>query len=109
MTDQRDQLSDFMQLERVRALAIGNRWVELCTDKGFPPEIEPEREEQRVALMVLGWSLLYEPLNLAVLLEFPDHDFAHDVGGIMKGDTLQSARCATVYHPRTHQMPGPVQ
>jgi hypothetical protein len=49
-------------------------------------------------LALLDWHER-EPLNFDVLERFPDVDFTHDLGGILRGDTLMSARSALVYHP----------
>lgn len=86
-----------MDDEKELAKHIGERFIALAKEFG----IEKEYTAQAVAAAIYGWSHLYEPLNLEVLLGFKPADFSHDVAAIMRGDEFFSARSAKVYHPRS--------
>lgn len=81
---------DFKILKQIAA-----RYRALCIQLDMP---DPEAIE--IAARVHAWHRNVEPLRLDLLLASPDVDFAHDVGGIMREDKLQSARSALCYHPR---------
>lgn len=78
---------------------VADRWVALIDKYGAGAGPTRARQELRmmVKCKVIAWHQR-EPLAIDVLLGFPDADFAHDLGGIMRDDELMSARCAAVYH-----------
>lgn len=86
------------QQEWKLAEAIAARFVALQKRLGMAPDRLPV-----VVAVVLYWHTHQERLRLDMLADpaqSADVDFAHDLGGIMRGDRLQSARYAECYHPR---------
>lgn len=82
---------------QVRRIAV--RYVDLLEKFGWGPIRESEGESILVVTMkLLEWHKR-EPLNFSILEQFPDLDFSHDLGGIMRNDFLMSARSALAYHP----------
>lgn len=84
--------------EQIKRIAA--RYVDLLDKFGWGPIRESEGESRLVVEMRLrNWHKNVEPLNFDILEIFPDLDFSHDIGGIMRDDKLMSARCALAYHP----------
>lgn len=76
---------------------IADRWVSVCQKYGSLGN-HPYKERQMVKAKLAVW-MKREPLNLDVLERFPEVDFTHDIGGIIRDDEFMSARSAACYHP----------
>lgn len=88
-----------MTINTQQLTRIADRYIELRQRHGaFMPHIDKPALRAEVKLKLIDWNSR-EPLNFDVLERFPDVDFAHDLGGIMRDDTLMSARSALIYHP----------
>lgn len=88
-----------MKIDDAQLKRIARRYVDLLEEFGWGPLRESEGESLLVVEMRLRKWHKREPLNFNILEQFPDRDFSHDLGGIMRDDTLMSARSALAYHP----------
>ena len=86
-----------VSLEQINRIAT--RYVNLLDNFGLMEGRSRGTVKGSCAVALLDWNER-EPLNFDVLEAFPDCDFTHDLGGIMRGDTLMSARSAMIYHPK---------
>lgn len=89
-----------MQIDDAQLKRIVSRYMTICENYGWGRSIRESEGESRlvVEMHLRNWHKR-EPLNFTILEHFPDLDFIHDLGGIMRDDTLMSARSALAYHP----------
>lgn len=87
-----------MKINVLQVRRIAERYVSLFSKLGLPrPGASDKDLADEAVCRLLVWHSR-ERLNFDVLETFPDTDFAHDLGGVMREDRLMSARSALAYH-----------
>lgn len=77
------------------AITIANRYLLAAQRYGA----DGSETVHGIAEHLMLWHVNVEPLRLDLLAHASEPDLVHDVAGILRNDSMQSARYALAYHP----------